>query len=113
MPFPNNQGFFIRAITETAPDIMGAVDVGVGVAIVIIGVAVIVGVAVTVTVGVTVAVTVGAGVGVPACCPTHPDNKIASPTTVMKMIGLNCTILTSIYFTTYRTIKVSVLYETC
>jgi hypothetical protein len=69
---------------------MGAVAIGVGVVTITIGVAVIVGVAVTIYVA--VGVTVGVGVGVPACFPTHPDNKIASPMTVMKIIDLNCTI---------------------
>ncbi len=100
VPFPKDVGFDIRVITETAPDIMGAVDIGVGVVTITIGVAVIVGVAVTVYVAVevTIEVTVGVGVsvgvtvGVTVWFPTHPDNKIASPTTVMRMIDLNCII---------------------
>ena len=58
--------------------------------------AVVVGVAVSVYVA--VGVIVGVDVGVPTCFPTHPENKIASPMTVMRMIDLNCTILTSIGF---------------
>lgn len=97
VPLPIFAGCLIRASTYTAPYKKGAA-VGAGVVAITTGVADAAGV--TVSVGAAdaagVAVSVGAGVGVPACFPTHPENKIASPMTVMRIIDfLNCAIPTS------------------
>jgi hypothetical protein len=67
-----------------------ALEYCLGVVTAAIGVSVTAGMAVTV--GVTVIVGVGVGVGITPCFPIHPEKRTTNPTTVIKIIDLNCTI---------------------